>query len=262
MNELMNIEDQKTLWDFSCKLSKSRMVPQAFQGKPEDVFVTCLYGKELGMPPIVALGSICVIQGQVTLKVQTMNAIVRARCPDAIIDIQQDNKNKIVTVAAQRNKNDTPYIVTWDMERAKQLGLASKHNYQKQPVTMLKARALSDALRTVFPDVLMGFYSQEEMIDEVEEKPELRTVTNLELEQDFPIPEEEKTVGFLYRFQNGKFRGEQVKDIDPEDLADYLAKLEKRKELKPWESEVMTNIKDLLENWSNYEDAYEESQGE
>jgi hypothetical protein len=265
MSELMTIDDQKTLWDFSCKISKSRMIPQNFQGKPEDVFVTCLYGNELGMTPVVALNSICVIQGQVTLKVQTMNAIVRARCPDAIIEIEQDTIKKVVTVTAKRHKDDAPYSVTWDMERAKALGLANKHNYQKQPVTMLKARALSDALRTVFPDVLSGFYSVEEMADS-DEKPPMRHVgiTQEDMDADFPIPEEEKTVGFLYRFQNGKFKGDQVKDCDPEDLASYQELLRNRINKtggKGWEREIHGVITDILENWTTYEDAYEASLG-
>jgi hypothetical protein len=259
MNELMTIDDQKNLWDFSCKIAKSRMIPANFQGKPEDVFVTCLYGNELGMSPVVALNSICVIQGQVTLKVQTMNAIVRARCPEAIIEIDQDTIKKVVTVTARRHKDDAPYSVTWDMERAKALGLTNKHNYQKQPVTMLKARALSDALRTVFPDVLSGFYSIEEMNDSVE-KPPMRHIDEIEENDHSPI--EWKTVGFLYKFPFGKFMHKHVKDIAREELQDYRDYLDKPRTSAQWHDECKRVLDDLLANWEMYEDAYEESIGE
>lgn len=66
-----------------------------------------------------------------------------------------------------------------------------------------------------------------------------------QLERDFPIPPEEKEPGPLYRVQNGKFRGRQLKDIDPEELRGYVETLDKREfstGLKEWEY----NLRDVL----------------
>lgn len=238
---ILSKDAQHSTWEFSVKLSKSKMVPIIFQGKPEDIFVTVIYGNELGLAPIMSLNSICVIQGQVTLKVQTMNAIVRSKHPEAIINIQTDDSNLIATVEVKRNKDDKGYTSRWDMEKAKLMGLASKNNWQVQPMNMLKARALSDALRTVFPDSLLGLYSSEEMEDvpvgpTVVTKDENRNM----MDEDFPIPEEEKKVGDLYRVQNGKFRGKQLKDISVDDIAEYREELIKRTTpKKEWENELI-----------------------
>lgn len=43
------------------------------------------------------------------------------------------------------------------------MGLSSKDNYKKQKGVMYKWRALSDALRTKFPDALGGVYTPEEL---------------------------------------------------------------------------------------------------
>lgn len=55
--------------------------------------------------------------------------------------------------------------VDWDMTRAKAAGLGSKDNWKKYPRQMLRARAISDGVRGVYPAVLQGFYTPEEVQD-------------------------------------------------------------------------------------------------
>ena len=55
--------------------------------------------------------------------------------------------------------------VDWDMGRAKAAGLGGKDNWKKYPRQMLRARAISDGVRGVYPAVLQGFYTPEEVQD-------------------------------------------------------------------------------------------------
>ena len=55
--------------------------------------------------------------------------------------------------------------VDWDMTRAKAAGLGGKDNWKKYPRQMLRARAISDGVRGVYPAVLQGFYTPEEVQD-------------------------------------------------------------------------------------------------
>lgn len=151
-------------------LSKSTIVPVHFRGKPDDVFACIMLGSELGFKPMMSLNSIVMIQGSATLKAQTMLATVKARCPKAIIKITVDEVLKKVIVEAKRDVDDTGYIATWDMDKAKLMMLTTKDNWVKQPMTMLRWRAVSEALRIVFADILMGIYSAEEMMDMSEPK--------------------------------------------------------------------------------------------
>ena len=60
------------------------------------------------------------------------------------------------------------------------------------------------------------------------------------IDQDFPIPENEKIIGDEYRVQNGKFRAKQLKDISTEDMSEYLGELLKRTTAKKeWELELI-----------------------
>lgn len=146
-------------------LASSSIVPTHFRGKPEDVFACIMLGSELGFKPMMSLNSIVMIQGNATLKAQTMLATVKARCPDALIVINVDEANKTVQVTAKRDDKDPGYTSTWNMDKAKMMGLTAKDNYIKQPMTMLRWRAISEALRVVFADILMGIHSAEEMMD-------------------------------------------------------------------------------------------------
>lgn len=267
---LISKDEQANIWELANRLAKSKMVPAIFQGKVEDVFVTVIMGKELGLAPIMALQAICVIQGTVTLKVQTMNAIVRAKCPDAIIEIKQDHDKREVRVIAKRNKEDPGYESYWDMAMADQMGLSQKDNYRKQPMNMLKARALSDALRAVFPDVLLGLYSSEEMSDveprdpprEVQSETMSQTLRR-EVEQDFPIPPEEKAIGPLYRIQHGTtMGGKQLKDFSYDELEQYSFEMKNKKRKFHWQPELINVIDTYLANFESYREMLQELQDE
>lgn len=232
-------------------LAKSTIVPQHFRGKGADVFAAIVLGSELGFSPMQSLNAIVMIQGNATMKAQTQLALVRAKCPKAIIKINVDEEKKIAVCEVKRDENDFGYTATWDMNKAKLMGLACRDNWIKQPTTMLRWRALSEALRTVFPDVLQGLYATEELEElppiKNEEQPFAITITKEDMDKDFPIPDHEKVVGDLYRIQNGKFRQKQLKDISPEELEEYLTDLELRKTPKQWEVELAEVLKTYLE---------------
>jgi len=59
----------------------------------------------------------------------------------------------------------SPVEVDWDLDRAKQAGLGGKDMWRKFPRNMLKARVISDGVRTAYPACLGGMYTPEEVGD-------------------------------------------------------------------------------------------------
>lgn len=57
-----------------------------------------------------------------------------------------------------------PVEIDWDHERAKQAGITSAM-YRKYPRQMLRARVISEGVRTAFPGALGGMYAPEEVMD-------------------------------------------------------------------------------------------------
>jgi len=64
--------------EFSQMLSKSAMVPKAYQGKPEDIMVAVQWGYEIGLAPMQALQNISVINGKPSVYGDAAMALVQA----------------------------------------------------------------------------------------------------------------------------------------------------------------------------------------
>ena len=55
--------------------------------------------------------------------------------------------------------------IEWTMDRAKKAGLTGKDNWTKYPRQMLRARVISEGVRTCYPAVCVGVYTPEEVGD-------------------------------------------------------------------------------------------------
>lgn len=55
--------------------------------------------------------------------------------------------------------------LAWTLAQAKAIGLATKDNWKLYPRAMLRARVISEGIRTVYPGVLTGEYTPEEVMD-------------------------------------------------------------------------------------------------
>ena len=233
-------------------LAKSNIVPAHFKNRPEDVFAALVLGAELGFSPMAALNSIVMIQGNATLKAQTMLAIARAKIKDLSVSIKEDNGSVLVTI----KRGEDSYTAVWNDDKAAAMGLLHKDNYKKQKATMLRWRALSEALKIMCSDVLMGLNTLEEMQDlepvRNEAQPMAITTSKEDLENDFPIPVEDKTYGPLYKVQNGKFRDLRFHEIDMIELDEYREELRARSKKKTWEVSLLAAIDDYFSNYEIY----------
>jgi hypothetical protein len=244
-------------------LAKSKIVPAHFQGKAEDIFAVILAGSEMGMLPMQSLNAFIMIQGQTSMKAQAQLAVVRNKIPSAYIKIETDEKLLIAKCTCARSKDDleNSYTATWDMAKAAKMGLASKQNYVNQPLTMLRWRAITEALRAIFSDVLLGFYAPEELEELpplIEDSPQVKNETmsqalRREVEEDFPIPPEEKLVGPLYRVQHGTtMGGKQLKDFDKDEIDQYLYDMKNKKKKMYWMPELIAVLETYLANYDMY----------
>lgn len=128
--------------------------------KESDYFLIMMKGLELGLRPMTAVDFINIVQGVPVIDGKGMLALINSslQLEDMTIDSQPDK----CTVTMTR-KGRTPHTVIFDIDRARQMGLANRDNYKKQPGTMLKWRAITDCARVVFPDVIGGLYTPEEI---------------------------------------------------------------------------------------------------
>jgi len=184
--DLFNPERLNVMMHVADKYSRSSLLPQSLRGKPQDILIILQMGAEFGLKPLQAINMINVIQGKPSVSSQGMIALIRQRYPAAIIKIELDDANIVAKCTMGRCQEDTAtYTSTWDMKRATKMELAHRPQYKKQPLNMLKWRAVSDAARTVFPDVISGLYTEDEVNDfsnhKGEEKSEPTIIENEDL---------------------------------------------------------------------------------
>ena len=132
---------------------------------PQKAVAIMMLGRELGIPPWAALSTINVIQGKPTVSPQLMLALINRSKQLEDMTISASASECVVMM---KRKGRTLHTETFTMQNATALQLTGKDNYKKQPATMLKWRAVAACARVVFPDVVLGLYTHEEMGADVE----------------------------------------------------------------------------------------------
>lgn len=143
--------------------AKSSLVPESYRNKPADIVVAVTLGHELGFQPLQSLQLINVISGKPSLGINALMALCRRHGGQYAVITAEENVNKECVVRVTRGQEIWEEKFT--MADAQSQGLTGKSNWTKMPRQMLFARALSQAIRRVFADVICGLYSTEEMLD-------------------------------------------------------------------------------------------------
>lgn len=111
-----------------------------------------------GLHPAIAARDYHIVKGRPTLKADAMLARFQAaggkvewhsytdECCDATISHPQGGTIRVM----------------WDMERVKKAEISNAAMYRKYPRNMLRARVVSEGIRTVYPGVVVGTYTPEE----------------------------------------------------------------------------------------------------
>lgn len=146
-------------------LSKGPTVPQRYQNKPYDMMAAVLIGRELGVQPMEAINSLYLVNGQVSMTGKLMSSLVHRAGHQLRVDIKKDKS----TVTCLRrdpftHELDEVGTITFTKEDAARAGLEEKDTYKAYPTIMWTWRAISQACRIYFADVLSGIvYVPEEV---------------------------------------------------------------------------------------------------
>lgn len=156
-------------------------------------------------------------------------------------------------ITGRRMGSAMPSQVSFSMDDLASSG-NSNPNFKKHPRDMLYRRAMGRFIKWICADAIRGVemadYAEESLPATRNETPpgQLLEAVRDSIEIDNPIPEEEKAVGPLYRFQNSKFRGKQFYELSVDVLEEFADDLVKRKTKKPWEVVLESTIRSYLVN--------------
>lgn len=193
---LVQTSEWQTLLEMAGTLVQSGFLPNAIN-TPQKAVTIILAGRSLGIDEWAALSNINVIQGKPTISAQLMLALINRS--GQLEEMVVDGDAKMCTCLMKRFGRGS-HVETFTMQDAVALGYANKDNWKKQPAVMLKWRAVSACARVVFPDVILGFYTPEEMGADVRVSddggmeiltPEARHIGNGGSERRLELPEPE-----------------------------------------------------------------------
>jgi len=149
------------------RLAKSALLPDHFRGKPADVFWAIAYGLEIGLSPVAALRAVYVVKGRPGLYADAMVAVVMASRKAVYFRCIESTPTR--AVFETQRAGDQPVRKAFTIDDAERAGLTRQNTkYQTEPERMLEARAKSWLAKLVYPDVLHGIQSVEELADAVD----------------------------------------------------------------------------------------------
>lgn len=145
-------------------LSKSALIPTPLRGKPDDILVVLMSGRELGLMPMQSLRHLHVIEGRIAMSAQMMLARVQ-RSGECEYFTMKSLDDEHATFATRRHGSPNEEELTFTMKDAVAMNLANRDNWKKQPRTMLRWRSISALCRMVYPDIVEGIYTEDEAND-------------------------------------------------------------------------------------------------
>jgi hypothetical protein len=165
---LRNIED---MWRYAEYVVASKLAPASFK-EPAQILVAIQTGAELGIPPMRALQSLCVINGQARLYGDAPLALVKqSGLMEYIREFIEGEPGQEIAICVVKRKDEPDEVErTFSVDDAKCAGLWGKVGkttgkptpWVTFPKRMLQMRARSLALRDVFPDCFGGATIAEE----------------------------------------------------------------------------------------------------
>lgn len=213
-----NPENLPQAMDLADKLAQSGLIPMPLRGKPADVLIVLMKGRELGLSPIQALSSIHVIEGKPVASAEMKVGLCVSRRDVCEYFTLAHSSTTKATFRTKRAGSE-PVELTWTMEQAKQAGLQGKPNWQRHPEAMLRARCASALATAVYPDLVQGMLDEDEG-DEVRERVSgLQPVTEREISntpEAKPASRTEEVRGAIRNRLAAHSARLTIQDVEPE----------------------------------------------
>lgn len=161
-----SMKDARTL---AQDLFASRMF--SAYGTPQAVLSTIMVGRELGLPAMASLRSVNNVEGRHGLSAELMAALIIKSGLAEYFRIVTDENGKIESdeklatyETLRKGPGNKRTEFTYTIEEATRAGLVKdKSGWVKNPKAMLRARAISGLAHLIYPDLLGGLYTPEEL---------------------------------------------------------------------------------------------------
>lgn len=131
--------------------------------RPEEAIALMLLAQAEGLHPMRAVQEYHIINGRPALRADAM--LARFLAAGGRVEWHELSDQR--AEATFSHPQGGSVRIAWTLEDAKRAGLIQKpgSNWDKYPRAMLRARVVSEGVRTVYPGVVVGVYTPEEVSD-------------------------------------------------------------------------------------------------
>lgn len=150
-------------------IASTKMVPEVYRGRPDDVLAAILFGAEIGLPPMTALRDIYMIDGRPALAAHRQLGALRR---GGVTILESESTAERAYIKARRADTGEVMSVEFTMDEAKKVirkgkALVDGDNWRSYPADMLWARCVGRLTRRLGPDLIGGLppYVAEEVAD-------------------------------------------------------------------------------------------------
>ena len=140
---------------------------------PDQALALMLVAQAEGRHPASAAKEYHIIKGRPALKADAM----LARFQQAGGKVAWNDRSNDKVSATFSHEQGGELVVTWTLDDAKRAGLANGDNWKKYPRQMLSARVISEGVRAVYPSIVSGLYTPEEVSDFAPEEAKKPTIS-------------------------------------------------------------------------------------
>lgn len=168
----------KTREEFQVLLDSGAIPPKL--DTVEKLMTVIQMGKEMGMMPMTAITNIHIIKGRAVISSSILGALLKRRTDrfgkptpvefDWVEDFAEDENGRITTTIGldfiseiTGKPKRTTHTVSWGQFEV--AGYTEKENWSKYPKEMMRARCMASAVRALFPEILLGIYTDSEIVD-------------------------------------------------------------------------------------------------
>ncbi len=145
--------------------SQGDIIPEAYRNKPANILVAVGFGAAMGLSYADSLYRINVIKGKPTMSAELIASQVR-KAGHKLRIYKDEQYESVKAVIIRKDDPEFEFSAVRDKAWAEKMGLASRENYKKQPMTMLTWRAITAVAREACPEALYGVaYSPDELDD-------------------------------------------------------------------------------------------------
>ena len=151
-------------------LSKSSIVPQSYQGKPEDCFIAVELASRMNTSPLFIMQNLYVVKGKPSWAGQACMAMIlgcgKFRDVKHVYTGEKGTNSRGCYVTAVRIADgETVNGTEVTMQMAASEGWTSNSKWKNMPEQMLGYRAASFFARMYCPEAMMGLQTTEEVYD-------------------------------------------------------------------------------------------------